>query len=146
MYHPTPIGGTCTFCFCYINQLPVVEWIVPKNVVMYHPTSIGGTHTFFFVIYQSTACSGVYPKVVMYHPTSIRGNLHSFFMLYQSTACSGVYRTQKCYYVSSNADWSDPHFLFFVVYESTACIVEWIVPKMLLCIIQRRSEQIALFV
>jgi hypothetical protein len=86
----------------------------------------------------------------MYHPTPIR-----------VTPAFCLECTQKCYYVSSNADWSD--VLFRLLYINQLPVVEWIVPKlyyvssnanrsdsrflfgvylkMLLCIIQRRLER-----
>jgi hypothetical protein len=137
MYHPTPIGVTRDFCLectqkcyyvssnadywsdvlfrlLYINQLPVVEWIVPKcyyvssNVDRSDSRFLFGVYlkmllciiqrplerrAFSFVIYQSTACSGVdrTQNVIMYHPTPI-GVTPAFCL-----EC-----TQKCYYVSSN--------------------------------------------
>jgi hypothetical protein len=49
---------------------------------MYHPTPIGVTRT-LFLLYQSTACSGVVcsQNVIMYHPTPIGAN-HAFRLLY----------------------------------------------------------------
>jgi hypothetical protein len=57
--------------FCYINQLPVVEWIVPEMLLfMYYPTPNGVTYP-EFIKYDptQTACSGVEctQNVIMYH-------------------------------------------------------------------------------
>jgi hypothetical protein len=86
------------FRLLYINQLPVVEWSVPKMYYIssnadrsdsckINDVSFNADRTqnllyiiqrrsqrldvFFRLLYQSTACSGSYPKFIMYHPTLI---------------------------------------------------------------------------
>jgi hypothetical protein len=70
------------FCLLYINQLPVVEWSVPKNLLYIIQRRSERLDVLFCLLYQSTACSGSSPKFIMYHPTPI-GVTHAFCLLYQ---------------------------------------------------------------
>jgi hypothetical protein len=127
MYHPTPIGGTHTLFLLY--QSTTCSGVDrSQNVIMYHPTPIGANHAFrLLYINQLPVVEWIVPKnVTLYHPTPI-GGTRTFFLLYQSTACSGVDRTQKCYYVSSNANRGDSNFFFS--YINQLPVVECIVPK-----------------
>jgi hypothetical protein len=57
--------------FCYIIQLPILEWSVPK---IYCISSNAGRSDsrFLFAIYQSTTYwSGAYPKFIAYHSMPI---------------------------------------------------------------------------
>jgi uncharacterized membrane protein YidH (DUF202 family) len=70
-------------CYISINcLLPVVE--CTQNL-LYIIQRQSARRAFSFVIYHSTACSGVYPKFSIYHPTPI--DLTCFFFCYISFNC-----------------------------------------------------------
>jgi hypothetical protein len=111
-YHPTPIGATCFFRSLYINQLPVVDRT--QNVIMYHPTPIRATRAvcvectqifllsiiqrqsdplaFSFVIYQSSACSGSYPKCYYVSSNADRSDLRFSCGVYPNFSLSIIQR------------------------------------------------------
>jgi NADH:ubiquinone oxidoreductase subunit len=73
---------------------------------------------FSFVIYQSTACSGSYPKMYYISSNADRSDLRCSFVIYQSTACiSGVYPKCIMYHPTPIAATHPFHLL----YHSTAC-------------------------
>jgi hypothetical protein len=170
IYHPTPIDSTCFFfyyiasnsdrsdlCFSFVIYISTAYWsgAYPKFIISSSADRRAFSITIYiiqrrserlalFVCYISINClywSGEYPKFNIYHPTPI-GAIRAFrllcihqlpiasrflFVIYQSTAYCMEWSVPKIYYISSNADRLDLLFL-------------------LLYIIQRRLERLALFV
>jgi hypothetical protein len=94
IYHRTPIGATRAFRLFYIIQLPLVEWSVPK--IYYISSNANRLDVLFLLLYQSTACSGVYewsvPKINCISSNADQSDSRFSFVIYQSTAYwSGAY-------------------------------------------------------
>jgi hypothetical protein len=147
--HPTPIDSIIrrrlqglAFFVCYISINCLYQWSVPK---MYYISSNAdcSDSRFSFVIYQSTACSGVECTQNVLYIIQRRSEWLALFVCYISINClySGVYPKCIIYHPTPIGVTR----AFCLLYHSTACSgVEC--TQNLLYIIQRRSERLALFV
>jgi hypothetical protein len=129
------------FLLIYIIQLPVVECTQNLLYIIQRRSE----RLALFVCYISFNCLPEWsvPKIYDISSNADRSDSRFSFVIYQSTAYCMEWSVPNIYYISSNADRLDSTCFFFC-YIIQLPVVEC--TQNLLCIIQRRSERLALFV